>query len=57
MIKLKNKKLTSIGGSEGFIVDRAFIKNGLLSKKEEYSIIIIPSKEDKNNENKQIRYI
>ena len=57
MIKLKNKKLTSIGGSEGFIVDRAFIKNGLLSKKEEYSIIIIPSKEDKNNENKQIMYI
>ncbi len=55
-IKLKNKRLTTIGGSEGFIIDKAFIKNGLISKKEEYSLIIIPSKEDKNDENKQIIY-
>ena len=45
-VKLKNKKLTSIGGSQGFIVDRAFINNGQLEKDKEYDLTIIPSKGD-----------
>lgn len=56
-LKLKERQLTTIGGSEGFIVDKAFIKNGMVSKKEKYTLIIIPKKEDDNNENKQIVYI
>lgn len=43
-VKLKNKKLTSIGGSDGFIVDRAFINNGQLEKDKEYDLTISLSK-------------
>ncbi len=43
-IKLKNKKLTSIGGSQGFIVDKAFINNGQLEQDKEYDITINLSK-------------
>ena len=57
MIKLKHKKLTTIGGSKGFIIDAAYLKNGLVLDKEEYSLIIIPSKEDENNGNKQVIYV
>ncbi|KKN56695.1 hypothetical protein LCGC14_0570120 [marine sediment metagenome] len=43
-VKLRNKKLTTIGGSEGFIVDKAFINNGQLEKDKEYNLDITPSK-------------
>ena len=43
-LKLKNKKLTTIGGSQGFIVDKAFINNGQLEKDKEYDLNIVPSK-------------
>ena len=42
-LKLKNKKLTTIGGSHGFIVDKAFINNGHLEKDKEYDLTIILS--------------
>ena len=42
-LKLKNKKLTTIGGSQGFIVDKAFINNGHLEKDKEYDLTIILS--------------
>jgi len=45
-LKLKNKKLTTIGGSQGFIVDKAFINNGQLEKDKEYDLTIVPSKGD-----------
>ena len=47
-VKLKNKKLTAIGGSQGFIVDRAYIKNNQLEKDKEYDLTILPSKGDSN---------
>lgn len=43
-VKLKNKKLTTIGGSQGFIVDKAFIDNGQLEKDKGYDLDITPSK-------------
>ena len=46
MLKLKNKKLTTIGGSEGFIVDKAFINNGQLEKDKEYDLDINESGKD-----------
>ena len=43
VVKLKNKKLTTIGGSQGFIVDKAFINNGQLETDKEYNLTIVPS--------------
>ena len=45
-ITLKKRKLTTIGGSQGFIVDKAFINNGQLEKDKEYDLTIVPSKGD-----------
>ena len=42
-VKLKNKKLTTIGGSRGFIVDKAFIDNGQLDMDKEYDLTIVIS--------------
>ncbi len=57
MIKLKHKKITKIGGSKGFIIGSDYFKNGVVSEDEEYSLILIPSKEDESNENKQIIHV
>lgn len=43
-LTLKNRKLTTIGGSQGFIVDKAFIKNEQLKKDELYDLNITLSK-------------
>lgn len=45
-LTLKKRKLTTIGGSQGFIVDKAFIKNEQLEKDKKYDLTIIPSKGD-----------
>ena len=37
---LRYKKLTTIGGSEGFIIDKAYIKNGLISKDKTYTLTL-----------------
>lgn len=47
---LKNKKLTKIGGSFGFIIEKAYIKNKQIFPEKEYDLEI---KEVKSNENKQ----
>jgi len=44
-VNIKNRKLTTIGGSQGFIVDKAYIKNGQLEKDKEYDLTIVPSSE------------
>ena len=49
VIELKNKKLTSIGGSHGFIVDRAFVKNGQIKKDIEYNLEINLSSKNTSN--------
>ncbi len=43
---LKNKKITQIGGSKGFIIEAAYFKNGQISEDEEYDLDITPSKGD-----------
>ena len=45
-INLTRKKLTKIGGSFGFIVDSAFINNGMIEKNVEYDIDIKPTETD-----------
>ena len=39
-VVLRNKKLTTIGGSKGFIIDKVYIKNGLVSEDKVYDITI-----------------
>ena len=39
-VVLKNSKLTTIGGSRGFIVPAAYIKNGLVLDGIDYEVII-----------------
>ena len=41
---LKNKKLTTIGGSKGFIIEAAYFKNKQISEDGEYDLDINPSK-------------
>ena len=40
---LKNKKITKIGGSKGFIIEAAYFNNGQVLEDEEYDLTIIPS--------------
>jgi len=40
---LKKKKLTTIGGSQGFIIETAYIRNGQISKDVLYDLVIKPS--------------
>ena len=40
---IKNKIIKTIGGSQGFIVNKAYIKNGQLKGGKEYDITIVPS--------------
>ncbi len=49
-LKLKNKKITQIGGSKGFIIEAAYFKNKQISEDEEYDLIITPSSDDDKNE-------
>ncbi len=44
-IIMKNKKIATIGGSKGFIVNPKFINNGQLEKDKEYDLTIVPSSE------------
>ena len=39
-VVLKKIKMTTIGGSNGFIVPAAYIKNGLVMKNYEYEVVI-----------------
>ncbi|KKK59997.1 hypothetical protein LCGC14_3028780 [marine sediment metagenome] len=45
-VKLKKRKLITIGGSQGFIVDKAYINDGYLEKDKEYDLTIVSSKGD-----------
>ena len=42
-LKLKNKKITKIGGSKGFIIDAAYFKNKQIFEDQLYDLIIIPT--------------
>lgn len=44
-ITLKNKKLTTVGDSKGFTVNKAYIDNGQLLMDEEYDITIAKSQQ------------
>lgn len=47
MIKVATaKRATLIGGSYAFIIDKAYIKNGQISKKQKYDVFVMRS----NNE-------
>ncbi len=41
---LKNKKITKIGGSKGFIIEAAYFRNKQISEDKEYDLTIVPSK-------------
>ena len=45
-LKLKNKKLTTIGGSRGFIIEAAYFNNKQISEDGEYDLTIVPSSKD-----------
>ncbi len=45
-LKLKNKKLTTIGGSRGFIIEAAYFNNKQISEELEYDLTIMPSKSE-----------
>ena len=40
---LKNKKITKIGGSKGFIIEAAYFKNKQIEEDKEYDLTIEPS--------------
>lgn len=40
---LKNKKITKIGGSKGFIIEAAYFNNKQISEDKEYDLTITPS--------------
>jgi len=45
-IVMKNRKITTIGGSKGFLIDPKYTKNNQLDYDGEYDLTITPSKGD-----------
>ena len=48
-LKLKNKKLTTIGGSRGFIIEAAYFNNKQILEEKEYDLTIVPSKSEEQD--------